>query len=110
MRILATAYACRPGSGSEDGSGWWLADQLRRFGDVWLLTPSHNRVAIEAAIAETDRPGHLRFVYVDVPGWPADSAVAGRLRRTHYNLWQLRILRVARRLHERVGFDVVHHL
>jgi glycosyltransferase involved in cell wall biosynthesis len=114
-RILATAYACRPGSGSEDGNGWWLADQLRRFGDVWVLTPSNNRAAIESAAIESaaneaPQRGFVKFVYVDVPRWPADSTAANRWRRTHYNLWQLRILRTARRLHAEIGFDVVHHL
>ena len=109
-RILATAYACRPGSGSEEGNGWWLADQLRRFGDVCVVTPSHNRAVIEAAVAESDGRGRLEFVYVDVPGWPTDSASANRLRRTHYNLWQLRIWAAARELHAARGFDVVHHL
>jgi glycosyltransferase involved in cell wall biosynthesis len=115
MRILATAYACRPGFGSEDGNGWWLADQLRRFGDVWVMTPSHNRESIEASFRapparEQSERGRINFVYVDVPGWAADSKPANRWRRTHYNLWQLRIVQVARRLEREVGFDVVHHL
>ena len=104
MKILATAYACRPDSGSEDGNGWHLAHQLTRFGEVWALTPSHNRAAIEAL----ESPVH--FVYVDVPAWPADSAAANRLRRTHYNAWQLRVVPAAKRLHRRHSFDVAHHL
>lgn len=104
MKVLATAYACRPGAGSEDGNGWWLANQLTRFGDVWVLTPSHNRAAIESAHSR------VHFVYVDVPGWPAGSDAANRLRRTHYNLWQLRILPVAKQLQRKIGFDIVHHL
>ncbi|MEO5842921.1 MAG: glycosyltransferase family 4 protein [Acidimicrobiales bacterium] len=110
MRILATAYACRPGFGSEDGNGWWLADQLRRFGDVWVLTPSHNRAAIESCVRDITDRGRINFVYVDVPGWPADSKTADRWRRTHYNLWQARIVPVARKLQRVIGFDVVHHL
>ncbi|MEO8693306.1 MAG: glycosyltransferase [Acidimicrobiales bacterium] len=110
MRILATAYACRPGFGSEDGNGWWLADQLRRFGDVWVLTPSHNRAAIEESVRDRPTRGRIKFVYVDVPGWAADSPRANRWRRTHYNLWQLRIVQVARKLQREIAFDVVHHL
>ncbi|HUP72696.1 MAG TPA: glycosyltransferase family 4 protein [Acidimicrobiales bacterium] len=72
---------------------------------MWLLTPSHNREAIEAG-----RSSQVTFVYADVPGWPADSGAAARIRRTHYNLWQLRILATAKRMHRQLGFDVVHHL
>ena len=106
MKILATAYACKPGNGSEDGNGWHFSHQLARFGRVWVLTPGHNREAIESATASSD----IEFVYVDVPRWPADSAPANRFRRTHYNLWQAQILGTAKRLHRTIGFDVVHHL
>jgi glycosyltransferase involved in cell wall biosynthesis len=108
-RILASAYACRPGLGSEDGNGWELTRQLRRMGDVWVITPSHNREAITAAQADGDLVD-VHFEYVDVPRWPADSPRAVRFRRTHYNLWQRKILATAKRLHASVGFDVVHHL
>jgi glycosyltransferase involved in cell wall biosynthesis len=61
-------------------------------------------------MCDDEQRGRIDFVYVDVEGWPADSAVANRWRRTHYNLWQLRIVPAARRLHESIGFDVVHHV
>ena len=104
MRILASAYACRPDSGSEEGNGWHLAHQLTRFGEVWVLTPSHNRAAIEAVQSP------VQFVYVDVPGWPAESRAANRLRRSHYSIWQRRIISVAKQLHREHCFDVAHHL
>ena len=69
MKVLATAYACRPNSGSEEGNGWHLAHQLTRFGEVRVITPSHNRAAIEAVCSP------VRFVYVDVPGWQKQSLV-----------------------------------
>jgi glycosyltransferase involved in cell wall biosynthesis len=108
-RILASAYACRPGLGSEDGNGWELTRQLRRIGEVWVITPSHNRPAIAYAQAHGDLLD-VHFEYVDVPRWPADSPRAIRFRRTHYNLWQRRILRTAKRLHREIGFDAVQHL
>lgn len=107
-RILTTAYACRPGLGSEDGSGWALAGQLRNLGDVWVITPSHNRPAIEAAQARGEHDD-ITFTYVDVPGVGAASPLADRFRRTHYNAWQARIVGPARRLHRQVDFGVVHH-
>lgn len=108
-RILATAYACRPGLGSEDGNGWALAQQLARIGDVTVLTLPSNREAIEREQHERPVEG-VTVHYVDVPGWPGDAPAAVRLRRSHYNLWQARVLPVARRLHARRHFDVVQHL
>jgi glycosyltransferase involved in cell wall biosynthesis len=52
----------------------------------------------------------VHFVFVDVPGWPAESRAANRLRRTHYSLWQRRIIPVAKHLHRQHCFDVAHHL
>ena len=65
--ILAFAYACEPGKGSEPGAGWAMARVAARIGPTWVITRANNREAIEASlptIAERDR---LTFVYVDLP-------------------------------------------
>ena len=68
MRILVSAYACSPGFGSEQGVGWNRALQLARFHEVWVVTRSKNRAAIEAALAREPRP-NLHFLYQDLPRW-----------------------------------------
>ena len=69
-RILLSAYTCAPGEGSEPEVGWNVAVGLARHHDVWVLVRSMHRPRIEAALAAAPVPG-LRFVYYEVPMWPA---------------------------------------
>ncbi len=110
MRILALAYACEPGEGSEPGAGWAWARMLARMGDTWVITRSNNRDVIEnglIGLAERDR---LHFAYTDLPAW-ARFWKRGRVGiQPYYLLWQVAALRKARRLQAEVGFDLVWHL
>ena len=55
LRVLLSAYACEPGKGSEPGVGWNWVKQLARHEDVWVLTRSNNRGAIEQALRSEPR-------------------------------------------------------
>jgi glycosyltransferase involved in cell wall biosynthesis len=105
--VLLSAYACKPGYGSEEGVGWHWALQAAREHDVWVLTWSKFRKAIEDAQKAGEVPDNLRFVFYDLPRWVRPL---GRTERIYFSLWQLFVLGTARRLHREVGFDVVHHL
>jgi glycosyltransferase involved in cell wall biosynthesis len=110
MRILAFAYACEPGRGSEPGAGWLWARMLARFGETWVVTRANNQAAIEAGLpglAERDR---LRFVYVDLPPWARRWKRGRRGIHPYYLLWQLASLRAARRLERELAFDLVWHV
>lgn len=108
-RVLLSAYACEPGKGSEPGVGWHWALQAARHHEVWVLTRANNRAAIEAACA-AEGTGSIRFCFYDLPPWIQRRKRSPAGLRAYYVLWQLGALRVARRLHLRVGFDVVHHV
>ena len=41
--ILAFAYACEPGKGSEPGAGWAMARVAARIGPTWVITRANNR-------------------------------------------------------------------
>lgn len=108
-RVLLSAYACEPGFGSEPGIGWNVACQLSETYDVWVLTRANNRGRIEAAFADTPRPG-LRFIYYDLP---AALLWAKRLPlgvQVYYLLWQWRSLSVARDYASAIGFQAVQHI
>jgi glycosyltransferase involved in cell wall biosynthesis len=107
VKVLISAYACRPGWGSEPGTGWSYARMIADRHDVWVITKSDNREAIERAGLPEDRP---RFVYVDAP---APAALVSRLpygAQLRYVAWQRAAGRAAAALHARVGFDLVHHV
>jgi glycosyltransferase involved in cell wall biosynthesis len=105
MNILLSAYACRPGAGSEPATGWGWAIHLAQAGcQVYLFTAGRNRIAIEAYLREHPCP-ELHAYFIEVPGMNPMSSGA-----LHYILWQYFALRFARSLQATVTFDLVHHV
>jgi glycosyltransferase involved in cell wall biosynthesis len=108
MKILISAYACRPNLGSEPGIGWGVMCQTALRHPVWVLTAEHNQPSISAEMANRRLP-MVRFVYVR----QLDSPILLRPCWSGYLLyvwWQLRAFWAARRLHKEIGFDLVHHV
>ena len=111
MKILISAYSCEPGKGSEPGVGWNIAREVAKYHQVWVLTrPDESKKAIEAELAKNPVP-NLKFVYFTLPFWQ-DSMRWGQsgAMQIHYYLWQIQAYFVARRLHQQIGFDVIHHV
>jgi len=89
--------------------GWNWVRQIARFHEVWVITRANNREPIEKALAEEPLP-NVHWVYFDLPRWARFWKKGGRGVRAYYRLWQLGAYFVARKLHRRVGFDLVHHV
>jgi len=114
LKVLACAYACvlEPGSavsGGEAVLGWNLARQLARFHDVWVLTATLNRSGIEAELQRRPVP-NITFHYVDLPGWMRPLLRFPGALQLYAYLWQIRAYFAARKLHQKVKFDVFHHI
>lgn len=111
MKVLVSAYACEPGKGSEPGAGWRWAGAAAQEHEVWLLTRSNNRSAIDDAIAEDPRLAQrIHPVYLDLPPWIRRWKRGPRGVHLYYALWQQSARRTARRLHGEHRFDVAHHV
>jgi glycosyltransferase involved in cell wall biosynthesis len=111
MKILMSAYSCEPGKGSERGVGWNVVREVAKYHEVWVLTrPDESREVIEAELSRNPVP-NLHFVYFTLPFWK-DSLRWGQAgaMQIHYYLWQIQAYLVARQLHEKIGFDAVHHV
>lgn len=109
LNILISAYACRPGEGSEPGVGWHTVRELSQYHRLWVLTRQNNRPDIEAELQRHPLP-QMQFIYCEPCRLIQSLNRHQRLVHLHYYLWQLQAYRVARQLHRSVGFDVVHHL
>jgi glycosyltransferase involved in cell wall biosynthesis len=112
LRILIEAYACEPASGSEPGVGWnWSVQAALHGHRVVVITRANNRDAIEEARAASPIP-NLEFCYFDLP------LPFTRLKKrfgyvglyAYYYAWQIGVWRMARHLHRRNTFDLVHHV
>jgi glycosyltransferase involved in cell wall biosynthesis len=110
VRILAFAYACEPGHGSEPGAGWSWARMLAGLGETWVVTRANNRASIETGLAGAPERDRLHFVYVDLPERARRWKRGRRGIHLYYLLWQLAALRAARRLQAERPFDLVWHL
>lgn len=109
LKVLVSAYACEPHTGSEPGVGWQWVRQIARFHEVWVITRANNRANIEAALTEDAMSG-VHWVYYDLPRWARFWKKGGRGVQIYYYLWQIGIYAVARRLHRDLHFDLAHHL
>jgi glycosyltransferase involved in cell wall biosynthesis len=112
LRVLILAYACGPDSGSEPEVGWRRVTQAARYFDVWVICEKREFEAdIRRHLNEHGSMPHVRFHFVPRPGWRSLWEHAPRsLFYVLYNLWHRRAFRLARRLHERIRFDLVHQL
>ncbi|MBD1847789.1 glycosyltransferase [Cyanobacteria bacterium FACHB-63] len=110
MKVLLSAYACEPGRGTELGVGWNTAREVARHHEVWVLTrPDDGREAIEAELDRNPIP-NLHFVYFTLPVWGSGWKWGQGAFQIHYYLWQIQAYFVARQLHRKIGFDLVHHV
>lgn len=111
MKILMSAYSCEPGRGSEPGVGWNIVRAVAQHHEVWVLTrPDESGDIIKAELDRHPVP-NLHFVYFTLPiwggGWRWGESGAMQI---HYYLWQIQAYFVARQLHQKIGFDAVHHV
>ncbi|MEL6911602.1 MAG: glycosyltransferase family 4 protein [Cyanobacteria bacterium J06643_13] len=112
MKILLSAYACKPNHGSEEGYGWnWAKSLAAMEHEVWVLTRDECQGFIDAQIKIEPIP-NLHFVYLKHPQQLVDKIIA----RTKFNWqftyfrWQHRALTLARKLDREFDFDLIHHV
>src|SRR5260221_1236967 len=109
LKVLLSAFACEPNSGSENAVGWNWALRLAEAGhDVTALTRASSRKAVARELAQLPTKARLRFVYQDVPAM-LRSENRGALH-LHHLLWQWTAAHFAGRLHETEKFERVHHV
>jgi glycosyltransferase involved in cell wall biosynthesis len=110
-RLLLSAYAASPVRGSEAAVGWNRALQAARYGDVWLIC---EETEFGPEIREyLDKHGPIRGLeFVFVPMHPTWRKLGNYSALWYLALrqWQKKVLRVAERLHAKIGFDLTHHV
>ncbi len=108
-RILLSAYACEPDSGSEPGVGWNQARQAARFNEVWVLTRRNNAESIRLELSRNPLPS-VHWCYYDLPRWLYFWKKGQQGVHLYYYLWQIGAYFRAKWLQAKVGFDLVHHV
>ncbi len=88
LNILISAYACRPGEGSEPGLGWNPIQEVAKYHNVWVLTRQNNRPTIEAELKQNPII-KLQVIYCEPPSWVRPANLKQRVVYLHYYLWQI---------------------
>lgn len=113
LKVLISAYACGPHRGSEPGVGWGFVQALAERHDLWVLVEEEKfRESIERHLREgsAGAPSNVRFVFIRKRRNRALRKLWPPSYYWFYREWHRSALDVARRLHEEVGFDLVHQL
>lgn len=112
MKILLSAFSCAPCKTSEPGNAWRSVNHALAEGhEVWaLIEKSGYEKAMLAHLAEHPMP-RFHPVFFQLP----DLAVRmlrspGMPGNIYYHWWQHKMLGIAKKLHDEVGFDLVHHV
>lgn len=110
-RVLLSAFACKPFSGSEWGVGWNFFINLSKFYDVHLITESAYRSEIEEECEKLDIPrANLTFIRLSDAGRRKLHNQGDWTFYFHYHLWQRKALAEAKILHKKYQFSLVHHV
>ena len=103
-------YACKPDSGSEPGTGWNRALQAAREFETWVITEDATcGTAVRAYLRQHGPIPGLHFVYVP-KSKPVRLLRGLGLYYTALRIWNRDAYRTARRLHDELRFDLVHHV
>jgi glycosyltransferase involved in cell wall biosynthesis len=106
-----SAYACCPDKGSEPGVGWNRALLAAQDFDTWVITEDANYgTKIRQYLKSHGPVDGLQFVYVPKSRLVRLLRYVLRLYYPALRLWHRDAYRVARQLHDEIGFDAVHQV
>jgi glycosyltransferase involved in cell wall biosynthesis len=111
MKILLSAIACNPYTGSEGFAGWAAVRCLARDHDLWVIVGQRHRLDLERAKAEGLVPKNVHLIYAGQFKEYHRNRIMARLQSwNEYINFSRVILDIAREFHRTVGFDLVHHV
>ncbi len=109
MKILISAIACTPYSGSEGAYGWRACRAIAEDHDLWILTSAENRKAIERAHEEGKVLPNMHFHFIGEERPYNENRMYARIQSwSRYVEFNKNILPTAEKLHREVGFDRAH--
>lgn len=110
-RVLISAYACRPGHGSESGAGWAWAWEAAREYDVLLVTRSRNVPLIQEFLRANDGSGRrIKLVGIEAgqfAKWAKNAPLGTYL---YYAIWQHMLASRINSLCRDFKPEILHHV
>lgn len=109
LKIVVSAYGCEPNKGSESGTGWFWVERMAKHFEIWVITRKNNECNISDNVPDEIKD-NIHFIYYDLPEWIRKLKKRERGFYWYYFLWQLSIVRIARRLIKDERVNYVMHL
>ena len=111
LKILLSAFACRPNAGSEWGVGWNFFNQLSKHHEVHLITELEFKDEILVESNKLKIPAdRIHFVDIGKTGRRKLHNQGDWSFYYYYRSWQMKALQKGCRLHDENEFDIAHHL
>ncbi|MDB6023337.1 MAG: hypothetical protein JWQ04_3194 [Pedosphaera sp.] len=111
LKVLLSAFACEPHTGSEPEVGWQWALQMAQYHDVTVLARADSRAGIEKELDLLRGTRPLpRFVYHDEGRFLLWIKARFRTIRLYYFFWQISAWKIFSRLTRENHFDLLHHV
>lgn len=104
-RILLSAFACDPQTGSEPHVGWNWAQMLAGDMDVHVITRRYSR----DLIAGHQLTRRVTFHVFDLP-FCRHRSHHWRFIKPYYLVWQMLVVAAVWRLNRRFRYDIIQHL
>lgn len=111
MKILINAIACNPYGYSESLHGWLVCRSLAELGELWILVSPEHKEGVEKGIADGVVPKNIHFVFVGEHTPYVENKLLARAQSwLRYMDFSRATLDVSRELHQKIGFDLSHHV
>jgi glycosyltransferase involved in cell wall biosynthesis/peptidoglycan/xylan/chitin deacetylase (PgdA/CDA1 family) len=109
-RVLLMAFMCSPDHGSEWAVGWNRAIQCAKHFDTWVICQGDQQAVEVQRFLEINGPiPGLQFEFVPFRPGPKPATLGG-LSWLAYGRWHRKAFTVARQLHAKMRFDLVHQV
>lgn len=110
-KILISAFCCAPNKGSDAEIGWQWGIGLEKGGyDVWVITRTFYKDAIEKEIQRNHSCCRIHFIYYDMPLLLKVTSKIKIRNYFYYYLWQWGAYKFSKKKHDEQHFDIVHHV
>lgn len=112
LSVLINAYGCSPSKGSEGGLGWMWVSHLAKYCKIHVIAEAQGQEDVEAYLPKFEYRDNVQFHFVDI-GEKARKMCwnQGDWRFYYfYKNYQKKVYKIAKKLHDEVHFDIVHHL
>ena len=111
MKVLLSTYSCFPCKTSEPGNAWRAINEALREHEVWaVIADAHQYRELTLPVLQKNPLPDFHPIFQRLPA--AYQWMSGHSATTaiYYHLWQEGLRRTVRDLHQKVKFDLVHHV